>query len=100
CDPSAPPLFPYRTLFRSRLDDATVASTRAVPSDAAAPWAGVVGLLSGGLAAAPGIAGASSAALSTLNTLAPDLETRLPGGSVARSEEHTSGLQSLTNLVF
>ena len=71
---------------RARLDDATVASTRAVPSDAAAPWAGVVGLLSGGLAAAPGIAGASSAALATLNALAPDLETRLPGGPAVAIE--------------
>jgi DNA-binding SARP family transcriptional activator len=71
---------------RARLEDATVASTRAVPSDAHAPWAGVVGLLSGGLAAAPGIAGASSAALATLNALAPDLETRLPGDSAAAIE--------------
>jgi len=71
---------------RARLEDATVASTRAVPSDAHAPWAGVVGLLSGGLAAAPGLAGASGAALATLNALAPDLETRLPGDSAAAIE--------------
>jgi DNA-binding SARP family transcriptional activator len=71
---------------RARLEDATVASTRAVPSDARAPWAGVVGLLSGGLAAAPGITGASSAALATLNALAPDLETRLPGASAGAVE--------------
>jgi len=71
---------------RARLEDATIASTRAVPSDAHAPWAGVVGLLSGGLAAAPGIAGASGAALATLNALAPDLETRLPGDSAAAIE--------------
>ncbi|HET9706770.1 MAG TPA: AAA family ATPase [Gemmatimonadales bacterium] len=73
-------------VLRARLEDATVASTRAVPSDAQTPWAGVVGLLSGGLAAAPGIAGASSAALATLTALAPDLETRLPRSAAGTVE--------------
>ena len=71
---------------RARLEDATVAVTRAVPSDARTRWAGIVGLLSGGLATAPGIAGASGAALASLAALAPDLETRFAaaphGGSI------------------
>lgn len=66
-------------LDRARLEDATVARSRAVPSDAKIPWSGVAGLLSGGLAAAPGITGASGAALATLSAIAPDLETRLGG---------------------
>jgi DNA-binding SARP family transcriptional activator len=61
---------------RARLEDATVASSRSVPSDARVPWAGLVGLLSAGLGTAPGIAGASGAALAALGALAPDLETK------------------------
>ncbi|HET7250598.1 MAG TPA: AAA family ATPase [Gemmatimonadales bacterium] len=71
---------------RARLADATVAASRAVPSDAQLPWAGVVGLLSGGLAAAPGITGASGAALAVLGALAPDLDTKLPSGAAGAVE--------------
>jgi DNA-binding SARP family transcriptional activator len=61
-------------LDRARLEDAAVASCRAVPADARVAWAGVGGLLSGGLGTAPGIAGVSGAALQTLGTLSPALE--------------------------
>src|SRR5438552_557978 len=39
-------------LDRARLEDASVASCRAVPSDAGVPWTGLGGLLSGGLGTA------------------------------------------------
>lgn len=61
---------------RARLEDATVATSRVVPSEAQVPWAGVVGLLRGGVSSAPGVRGASSAALAALSALAPDLEMR------------------------
>ena len=63
-------------LDRARLEDAAVASCRAVPSDARVAWAGFGGLLSGGLGTAPGIAGVSGAALQTLGTLSPALEVQ------------------------
>lgn len=75
---------------RVRLEDATVAVTRAVPSDARTRWAGVAGLLSGGLATAPGIAGASGAALASLAALAPDLG--LPAASRGESVEPEQAL--------
>jgi DNA-binding SARP family transcriptional activator len=65
-------------LDHARLEDATVAACRAVPSDAGTPWSGLVGLLAGGLSAAPGLAGASPAALAALGTLDPDLAARVP----------------------
>jgi DNA-binding SARP family transcriptional activator len=63
-------------LDRARLEDATVASSRAVPSDARVAWAGLGGLLSGGLGTAPGIAGVSGAALQVLGTLSPAVEVQ------------------------
>ena len=63
-------------LDRARLEDASVASCRAVPSDAGVPWTGLGGLLSGGLGTAPGIAGVSGAALQTLGALSPALEVQ------------------------
>jgi DNA-binding SARP family transcriptional activator len=65
-------------LDHARLEDATVAACRAVPSDARTPWSGLVGLLAGGLAAAPGLAGAPPAALAALGALDPDLAPRVP----------------------
>ena len=61
-------------LDRARLEDAVVASCRAVPSDTRMAWAGLGGLLSGGLGTAPGIAGVSGAALQTLGAIFPALE--------------------------
>ncbi|HWC75249.1 MAG TPA: AAA family ATPase [Gemmatimonadales bacterium] len=63
-------------LDRARLDDASVAYCRAVPSDAGVPWAGLGGLLTGGLATAPGIAGVSRATLSVLSKLSPAVEVQ------------------------
>ncbi len=63
-------------LDRARLDDATVASCRAVPADAGVPWSGLSGLLTGGLDAAPGVAGTPPAALAALAILDPELGGR------------------------
>jgi hypothetical protein len=60
-------------LDRARLDDATVAATRVVPAEAAQSWSGLAGLLTGGLDAAAGLAGAPPAALRALRVLDPDL---------------------------
>ena len=73
-------------LDRARLEDATVASCRAVPSDAGVPWTGLGGLLSGGLGTAPGIAGVSGAALQVLGILSPAVEVQYTPA------ESTSGL--------
>lgn len=70
-------------LDHARLEDATVAACRAVPSDAGTPWSGLVGFLAGGLSAAPGLAGASPAALAALGALDPDLAVHAsPTGAV------------------
>lgn len=71
-------------LDRARLEDATVAACRAVPSDAATVWSGLAGLLAGGLTAAPGLAGAPPASLAALGALDPELGTRFPatGGAL------------------
>src|SRR3989442_1602922 len=61
---------------RARLDDATVAAARAVAADQEKPWRAVAGLLSAGLAEAPGLAGAPPDALAALGVLAPDLAAR------------------------
>jgi DNA-binding SARP family transcriptional activator len=63
-------------LDRARLEDATVASCRAVPSEGRTPWSGLAGLLAGGMAAAPGLTGAPAAALAALGALEPDLGAR------------------------
>jgi hypothetical protein len=65
---------------RARLDDATVAVTRAVPAEREREWSATAGLLTGGLTDAPGLASAPSAALATLGTLDPDLGARFRGG--------------------
>ena len=63
-------------LGRARLDDATVAATRAVPQDASVPWGALAGLLASGLADAPGLAGAPPEALAALAQIDPDLRVR------------------------
>ncbi len=73
-------------LDRARLEDAAVATCRAVPSDARVAWAGLGGLLSGGLGTAPGIAGVSGAALQALSTLCPALEVQY------KSPDSTTGM--------
>jgi DNA-binding SARP family transcriptional activator len=65
---------------RARLDDATVAVTRAVPAEREREWSAVAGLLTGGLTDAPGLASAPSAALASLGALDPDLGARFRGG--------------------
>ena len=61
---------------RARLDDATVAVARAVAADQEKSWSAVAGLLSAGLAEAPGLAGAPPDSLAALGFLAPDLAAR------------------------
>jgi DNA-binding SARP family transcriptional activator len=68
-------------LDRARLEDATVASSRAVPADAAVTWSGLAGLLTGGLDTAPGLAGAPPAALAALSKLDPDLSAGVAGSA-------------------
>src|SRR5437773_1424115 len=66
---------------RGRLDDATVAAARAVAVDQEKQWSAVAGLLSAGLAEAPGLAGAPSDALAALGFLDPDLAARFRSAS-------------------
>ena len=66
---------------RARLDDATVAAARAVAVDQEKQWSAVAGLLSAGLAEAPGLAGAPSDALAALGFLDPDLAARFRSAS-------------------
>jgi DNA-binding SARP family transcriptional activator len=63
-------------LARARLEEATIAAARAVPADREKSWSAVPGLLAGGLAEAPGLAGAAAAALAGLAVLDPDLAIR------------------------
>ena len=60
----------------ARLDDATVATARAVPADQKAEWSTLSGLLAGGLGDAPGLAGAPPEALAGLAALDADVRTR------------------------
>lgn len=82
-------------LDRARLEDATVASCRAVPSDARVPWTGVVGLLAGGLSEAPGIAGASGPALAALGALDPDFAARFSRTANTPSVEPAQALSAV-----
>ena len=65
---------------RARLDDATVAAARAVPTDRDRDWSAVAGLVAAGLGDAPGLASAPSPALASLGRLNPDLGARFRGG--------------------
>src|SRR2546427_568629 len=60
----------------ARLDDASVATARAVPAEQKAEWSALAGLLAGGLGDAPGLAGAPPGALAGLAVLDGDLGTR------------------------
>src|SRR2546428_8805215 len=60
----------------ARLDDATVATARAVSGDQKAEWSTLSGLLAGGLGDAPGLAGAPPEALAGLAALDADVRTR------------------------
>jgi len=64
---------------RARLAGAAVAAVRAVPTDAATPWAGAFALARGGLADAPGIGGASAEALAAFAARIPEWAERFPG---------------------
>lgn len=68
---------------RVRLEDATVVVARAVPADALVAWSGLAGLLAGGLADAPGLAGTPPAALAALGTLDAGLAARVGTASGA-----------------
>src|SRR5438034_6375009 len=82
----------------ARLDEASVATARAVPADQRTEWSALAGLLAGGLGDAPGLAGAPPGALAGLAMLDSDLQTRFRA-TAPRSEEHTSELQSHSDLV-
>ncbi len=60
----------------ARLDEASVATTRAVPAEQQAQWSALSGLLAGGLGDAPGLAGAPPGALAALAALDGELRTR------------------------
>src|SRR3712207_8762766 len=81
-------LFPYTTLFRSQKIDATRSAS---PSEAAALW----GLTMTLGRSQNGLSGGSGSAVNT-SRKAP---ARRPDASAARSEEHTSELQSRQYLV-
>src|SRR5439155_3096026 len=66
---------------RVRLDDASVASTRAVPADQPTPWSGVTGILAAGLGEAPGLVAAPPSALAALSALHADLGARFPSAA-------------------
>ena len=59
-----------------RLDDASVATARAVPGEQQVEWSALSGLLAGGLGDAPGLAAAPPEALAGLAVLDGDLRTR------------------------
>src|SRR5213593_3197965 len=59
-----------------RLDDASVATARAVPAEQKAEWSALSGLLAGGLGDAPGLAGAPPGGLAALAALDGELRTR------------------------
>lgn len=67
----------------ARLDDASVATARAVPAEQHAEWSALSGLLAGGLGDAPGLAGAPPGALAGLAALDGDLRTRFGGAAPA-----------------
>jgi hypothetical protein len=70
---------------RARLDDASVATARAVPAEQNAEWSALSGLLVGGLGDAPGLAGAPPGALAGLAVLDGDLQTRFRATAPAAS---------------
>ena len=67
----------------ARLDDASVATTRAVSAERNAEWSALSGLLAGGLGDAPGLAGAPPGALAGLAVLDGDLRTRFRAAAPA-----------------
>jgi DNA-binding SARP family transcriptional activator len=71
-------------LARLRLDGATVAAARAIEGDRSEPWSGAIVLARGGLADAPGIAGAPSEAIAGHAAAAPEWGERFPGTAGAK----------------
>src|SRR5436189_55473 len=67
----------------ARLDEASVATARAVPADQRTEWSALSGLLAGGLGDAPGLAGAPPGALAGLAMLDSDLQTRFRAAAPA-----------------
>ena len=63
---------------RLRLDGVTTAVIRAVESDLAEPWSGLLGLARGGLLDAAGLAGAAPAALAWFAERIPEWTDRFP----------------------
>jgi len=68
---------------RARLDGACTAVVRAVAADRQTPWAACDGLVLGGLADSPGIAGTAPGALAPVLSRHPELADRFPGAARA-----------------
>ena len=66
-------------LARLRLDGASVAAARAVESDRADPWSGLLALARGGLLEAAGLGGAPAAALAAFAEVLPEWADRFTG---------------------
>jgi DNA-binding SARP family transcriptional activator len=79
---------------RARLDDATVAWARAVPGDRDAAWSGANGLMAGGLADAPGLAGASPAALAALGVSRADTAAHGSDDALPRAEAFSQAVRA------
>src|SRR6266850_1036074 len=83
----------------ARLDDASVATARAVPAEQKAEWSALAGLLAGGLGDAPGLAGAPPGALAGLGGLVRWALPRYDAGDAERLtrrvERDTGGLPLL-----
>src|SRR5262249_60734547 len=93
--PPSSPLFPYTTLFRSRVAAAAREGGERRAFRIAFRTGGVAGMFTVGL----GLLGAAIVVLIYKANAPGVLEGFGLGATIARSEEHTSELQSLTNLV-
>src|SRR5262249_60453842 len=96
--PPTPPLFPYTTLFRSPPPPGRrpAPGGRGLPAVGAPPRIHVSP--EGESARRPGSSSTRSSFAPSRSNGDPD-STRGPNATPSRSEEHTSELQSLTNLV-
>ncbi len=65
-------------ITRARLGGAATAAARAVPADADEPWSAALGLASGGLLQAPGVAAAAPEALAMFAARLPEWGDRYP----------------------
>lgn len=73
----------------ARVAGDSVAAMHTVPADAAEPWSGVAGLARGGLVSAPGVVGASPAAVASIGTICTEWAERFgrPGDGAVMSSD-------------